>query len=111
MNKLSSTGNYSITLVRVTEIGPATYSLETAAHLAGVHPEMLRYYCQLGLLGEARSRPETELTFDDDALYELRRFEHYRRHHGVSRKTLRLLCGLWREVERLQTELRFLRSR
>jgi DNA-binding transcriptional MerR regulator len=103
--------NYSISLVRVTEIDPATYSLETAARLAGIHPEMLRYYCQLGLFGEARSRPEAELIFDDDALYELRRFEHYRRHHGVSRKTLRLLCGLWREVERLQTELRFLRGR
>jgi len=111
MNEPYSTGNYFMTLVRVTEIGSATYSLETAARLAGVHPEMLRYYCQLGLLGEPHSQPETELTFDDDALYELRRFEHYRRHHGVSRKTLRLLCGLWREVERLQTELRFLRSR
>jgi DNA-binding transcriptional MerR regulator len=98
-------------LIRVTEISPATYSLETAARLAGVHPEMLRYYCQLGLFGEARVQPESDLTFDDDALYELRRFEHYRRHHGVSRKTLRLLCGLWREVEQLQTELRFLRTR
>jgi DNA-binding transcriptional MerR regulator len=101
---------YSLTLVRVTTVGPATYSLEAAARLAGVHPEMLRYYCRLSLFGEARARPETELIFDDDALYELRRFEHYRRHHGVNRKTLRLICGLWREIERLQTELRFLRG-
>jgi len=110
MSTQISTGNYTLTLVRVTETGLATYSLEAAAQLADVHPEMLRYYCQLGLFGEARTRPETELIFDDDALYELRRFEHYRRHHGVSRKTLRLLCGLWREVERLQNELRFLRN-
>ena len=102
--------NYSLTLVTVTETGPAIYSLEDAARLAGVHPEMLRYYCRLGLFGAARARPETELIFDDDALYELRRFEHYRRHHGVNRKTLRLICELWREVERLQTELRFLRG-
>jgi DNA-binding transcriptional MerR regulator len=103
-------GDYSLTLVRVTEVSPATYSLEDAARLAGVHPELLRYYCRIGLLGEARAQPGVELVFDDDALYELRRFEHYRRHHGVDRKTLRLICGLWREVERLQTELRFLRG-
>jgi DNA-binding transcriptional MerR regulator len=106
----TATGNYLVKLVNVTEIGPTTYSLEAAAQLAEVHPEMLRYYCQLGLFGETRAQPGDELFFDDNALYELRRFEHFRRHHGVNRKTLRLLCGLWREVERLQTELRFLRS-
>ena len=104
-------GRYFLTLVSVTEAEPATYSLEDAARLAGVHPEKLRYYCQLGLFGEARARPEAELVFDDDTLYEMRRFEHYRRHHGVNRQTLRLICDLWREVERLEAELRFLRSR
>lgn len=110
MNTPTSTGNYLLTLVSVTEIRPGAYSLEAAAQLAEVHPEMLRYYCQLGLFGEARAQPGAELFFDDNALYELRRFEHFRRHHGVNRKTLRLLCGLWREVEHLQTELRFLRG-
>ncbi len=90
---------------------PAVYSLEDAAALAGVHPQMLRHYCRLGLFGVARAQPDIELVFDDDALYELRRFEHYRQKQGVNRKTLRLLCGLWREIERLQTELRFLRGR
>ena len=104
------TERFSLALVRVTEAGPATYSLETAARLAGVHPEMLRYYCRLGLLGEARTAPAAELIFDDDALYELRRFEHYRRHHGLNRKTLRLISELWRQVERLETEVRFLRG-
>jgi DNA-binding transcriptional MerR regulator len=103
--------NYFLMLVNVTEAEPMTYSLEDAARLARVHPEMLRYYCQLGLFGEARARPEIDLVFDDDALYELRRFEHYRRRHGVNRQTLRLICDLWRDVERLEAELRFLRGR
>ena len=110
MNENAVSESYSLTLVRVAEAGPATYSLEAAARLADVHPEMLRYYCRLGLFGAERARPEAELIFDDDALYELRRFEHYRRHHGVDRKTLRLICGLRREVERLQSEVRFLRG-
>jgi len=88
----------------------ATYWLEEAARLADLHPEMLRYYCRLGLCGEARAQPGAELVFDDDALFELRRFEDYRRHHSVDRKTLRLICGLKREVERLRAEVRFLRG-
>ena len=111
MSKPVFSNSHFLMLIGVTEAGPAVYSLEDAARLAGVHPEMLRYYCQLGLFGEARARPEAELVFDDDALYELRRFEHYRRHHGVNRQTLRLICELWRDVERLEAELRFLRSR
>ncbi len=109
MNELVFAADYSITLVRAIEASPMSYSLEAAARLAGVHPEMLRYYCRLGILGEARARPGTALIFDDDALYELRRFEDYRRHHKVDRKTVRLICGLSREVERLQAEVRFLR--
>jgi DNA-binding transcriptional MerR regulator len=97
-------------VIRVTEAGPATYSIEDAARLGGVHPEMLRYYCRLGLFGEERARSDDEPVFDDDSLYELRRFEQYRRHHGVDRRTLRLICGLQREVERLRGQLRFLRE-
>jgi len=110
MSEPAFSEKYSLTLVRVIATGPATYSLEAAARLSGVHPEMLRYYCRLGLFGEARAQPGTELVFDDDTLFELRRIEHYRRHHGVNRKTLRLICSLWREIERLQTELRFRRG-
>lgn len=103
--------NYSLVLLGVAEAAPATYSLETAARFAGVHPELLRYYCRLGLFGAARAGPDPEPIFDDNALYELRRFEDYRRHHRVDRQTLRLICGLSREVERLQAEVRFLRGR
>jgi len=110
MNEPAVSEQYSLMVIHVTESGPATYSMEDAARLGGVHPEMLRYYCRLGLFGEERARPEVELVFDDDSLYELSRVEQYRRHHGVDRKTLRLICGLQREVERLEAELRFLRG-
>ena len=102
----------TLTLVWVREAGPATYSLESAARLGGVHPEMLRHYCRLGLFGDAPSLQgsDAEPVFDDNTLYELRRFEHYRRHHGVHRRTLRLLSSLWRELDQLHTELRLLRN-
>ena len=86
------------------------YSLDTAARLTGVHPEMLRYYCSLGLLGADRTDAESAPAFDDNALYEIRRIEHCRREHGISLRALPLICGLWREVEQLHTELRFYRG-
>lgn len=102
--------NPVVTLVCVPPSAPMLYSLPTAAHLTGVHPEMLRHFCRLGLLGETRAATAVEPTFDDDALYEVRRIEHCRRHHGVSLRALPLLCDLWHEVERLQQELRFVRG-
>jgi DNA-binding transcriptional MerR regulator len=110
MSASNASGKYALTVVSVTRSRAARYSLEEAARLADMRPEMLRYYCELGLFGEARARAKGVPTFDDDALYELRRFEHYRRFHGVNRRTLRLLCDLWREVDRLRAELRFRRG-
>lgn len=102
--------NPTLTLVCVPSGAPAIYSLATAAHLTGVHPEMLRYYCQFGLLGAQRTATESEPIFDDNALFEARRIDQYRQHHGVNLRAMPLLCELWREVERLQTEVRFLRG-
>ena len=102
--------NPTLTLVCLPAGAPALYSLDTAAHLAGVRPAELRHYCQLGLFGPARARADREPTFDDTALYELRRIEHHRRHFGVNRQTLPLLCDLWHEIDRLQAEVRFLRD-
>ncbi|AKC81678.1 hypothetical protein IMCC26134_00800 [Verrucomicrobia bacterium IMCC26134] len=90
---------------------PATYSLSVAATQCGVHPALVLHYCRIGLLGPALAQPDGEPVFNDDTLFELRRVEHYRRHHGIERRTLRLLCSLWHDVDRLETELRILRAR
>ena len=97
-------------LITIREVALAIYLLEIAVWLAGVHPEMLRYYCRIGIIGEARGEADAEPVFDDGGVCELRRFEHYRRQHGLNRRTLRLIFELRREVERLQAELRFLRG-
>lgn len=102
--------NPTLTITCVPASAPALYSLSTAAHLTGVHPELLRHYCQLGLVGGPRAEAEYEPTFDDNALFEVRRIEHFQRDLGVNRQALPLICGLLREVDRLQTEIRFLRG-
>ncbi len=98
----------TLTLIRVISGSRPGVSLATAAHLTGVHPAMLLYYGRLGLLGPGHLDGESEATFDGDALEEVRRIEHYRRHLGVHRRALPLVCALQRESVRLRIELRFL---
>jgi DNA-binding transcriptional MerR regulator len=100
----------SLTIVCVPAGASALYSLAAAARLTGVHVEMLRYYCRLGLIDALQDDRESEPVFDENALSEVRRIEHYRRHLGVNRRALPLLCELWREGERQKIELRFLRA-
>jgi len=102
--------NPTLTLVCMAPGAPALFSIDFAAELTGVHPEMLRYYCRLGLLGKDRARMDGEPTLDEDALQEVRRIEHYRRHLGVSRRALPLICALQREAERQEIEIYFLRG-
>jgi hypothetical protein len=101
--------NPTLTLVCVPPEAPAFFSLDVTADLTGVHPEMLRYYCRLGLLGGDRAEIEQEPTFDVNALDQVRRIEHYRRHLAVSRRALPLICELRREAERRHIEIHFLR--
>lgn len=101
--------NPALALVCIPVDAPVRFSLETAADLTGVHPEMLRYYCRRGLLGPHRAEREREPTFDEEAIHEVRRIEHYRRHLAVSRQALPLVCELRREAERQHIEIHFLR--
>ena len=97
-------------LVCVAAQTPALFSLRAAADLTGVHPEMLRYYCRLGLLGADRADMEREATFNEEAIHEVRRIKHYRRHLAVNRRALPLICELRREAERQHIAIHFLRS-
>jgi hypothetical protein len=110
MSRFVFSENRSVTLVSLPAGARAAYSLETAAEIAGVHPELARYYWNQGLFGPAREREGAEPVFDDDTLYELRRIEHYRKHLGVSRRALPLLARLLRDVARLEAEIRFLKE-
>jgi DNA-binding transcriptional MerR regulator len=99
--------NHSIVLTRSAPAARSTYSIEDAAKVADVHPELVRYYCRIGLFGPSRAESDSDPVFDDDAIYELRRIEHYRRHYGVNRNALPLISSLLREVARLEAEVRF----
>ncbi len=102
---------HGLVLVRSSEEERTFYSLAVASQLTGVDSAMLLHYCQTGLLGEARRAVGVESAFDDDAIYEVRRIEYFRQHHGVNLSALPLVCNLSREIERLHADLRMLRAR
>jgi DNA-binding transcriptional MerR regulator len=98
-------------LVRSRSEAAGEYSLATAAKLAGVHEDLVRHYCRIGLLGDTRQTATSEPVFDDQAIYEIRRIEHFRKHHAVNLRALPLVYRLTNEIERLSAELRTLRGR
>lgn len=102
--------NPTLALVCVSVDTPVLCSLDEAACITGVHQEMLRYYCRLGLIDGLHGLTEAELFFDEDALREIHHIGHYRRHLGVGRRGLPLICELRRQGELLQIDLPFLRS-
>lgn len=109
MSKASPSRKRRVSVVRFIRAGRSSYTLEVVAEIAGVPAEQAMNYWKQGLFGSrpaAGARP----VFDDDALYELRRIEHYRRHYGVSRRALPLISRLLREVARLEAEVRFLQG-
>ena len=84
-------------------------SLASLSACTGVHPDLLKYYCRIGLL-DGHSVPSGDAQmFDDEAVDEVRRIEHYRRDLGVTRDGLPLVCQLWHQSQRQQIELFFLR--
>ena len=101
--------NPTLTLVALPVDAPVWFSLESAARLTGVHPEMLRYYCRAGLVDSLHGFADGEPGFEEAALQEVRRIEHYRRHLAVSRRALPLVCELRRNAEKQHIEIQFLR--
>jgi len=101
--------NPTLTLICVPDNTPARFSLEAAASLTDVHPDLFRYYWRAGLIENLPGQAEAGLFFGAGALQEVRRIEHYRRHLDVNRRALPLICELRREADRQQVEIQFLR--
>ena len=86
------------------------YSLDAAAHLAGVPRRSVLIYCRAGLVRPVVQPPYGVLEFTEEAIYTVRRIEHLRTVHGLDVAWLKTMFDLLDEVERLRAELRFLRK-
>ncbi|MBI5686467.1 MAG: MerR family transcriptional regulator [Verrucomicrobia bacterium] len=86
------------------------YSLDAAAHLAGVPRRSILIYCRAGLVQPVFQPPYEVMEFTEEAIHTIRRIEHLRAVHGVGLAWLKAMFDLLDEVEHLRAELRFLRK-
>ncbi len=84
------------------------YSLEAVVSLTGVSRRSILVYCKSGLI-QPSFRGEDELSFDEEAIYRIRRVEHLRTVHGVNLAGIRMIFELTNELRRLESEMRFFR--
>lgn len=86
------------------------YSLDAAAHLAGVSRRSILIYCRAGLVRPIIQPPHGVMEFTEEAIHTLRQIEHLRSVHDIDLAMLKTMFDLLDEVERLRAELRFLRN-
>ena len=86
------------------------YSLDAAAHLAGVPRRSILIYCRAGLVRPVLQPPYEVMEFTEEAIHTIRQIEHLRAVHGVGLTWLKAMFDLLDEVEHLRAELRFLRN-
>lgn len=87
------------------------YPLDVAAHLAGVPRRSLLVYCRCGLVRPVFQPPYGMMVFTEEAIHTARRMEHMRTTHAMDLPMLKTVFDLIDEVDRLRSELRFLRNR
>lgn len=86
------------------------YSLDATAHLADVSRRSILIYCREGLVQPIFQAPHGIMVFTEEMIYTVRRIEHMRQVHGVDVALIKTIFDLLHEVERLRSEVRFLRS-
>jgi len=89
----------------------ALYSLEAAAHLAGVSRRSILVCCRAGLVRPVFLPPHEVMAFTEEAIHTVRRVEQLRTVHGCDLASIKTMFALLDEVERLRAELRFWRDR
>lgn len=87
------------------------YSLDAAAHLAGVPRRSILIYCRAGLVQPVLQPPYGVMTFTEEAIHTVRRIEYMRAIYGIADVSwIKTMFDLLDEVERLRAEVRFLRN-
>jgi DNA-binding transcriptional MerR regulator len=86
------------------------YSLDATAHLSGVSRRSILIYYRTGLIQPVFQPPYGVMKFTEEAIYTIRQIDRLRSVHGLDLTWLKTMFDLCNEVERLRTEVRFLRK-
>ena len=88
----------------------AVYPIEAVAHLVSTTRRTILIYCKYGLLTPVINPADNGYYFDDEGIRMLRQIESLRPICGNNLEAVRLIMELKEQVERLQSEIRFLRQ-
>ena len=99
------------TLVVVSEDPECQFSLERAAELSGMHPEMILEFTRAEIVHTIGEDPDGAPRFDESEIVRLRQIEHLRADEGVSLRLIRYILALLDRLETAEHELHLLRER
>ena len=95
--------------IQVFEPNPdAVYTIDLTARLAAVPRHTILVYCKHGLVKPMLDE-QGAYFFNDDTIRVLRQVEHLRVNCGLNLAGIKVALDLLNEVERLHSEIRFLR--
>ena len=101
------TNGYSLQLF---EPAPdALYTIDALAEIVDVPRRTILVYCSQGLVSPVTDPAEAGYRFNNDALRAIRSIEALRKTFNTNLSGIRMILDLMREVERLRSELRWLR--
>ena len=89
---------------------PEQLTLDSLAACAGVHPALIEYFVEYGLL-EPSARTGTQLLFDTACIARLRTIERLRRDLGANLAGIAVILDLLERLTALQRELEQWRRR
>ena len=86
------------------------YTIEMTAHLVDVPRHTILLYCKHGLVSPVVDPACGGYYFNDEAIRVLRRVEYLRTSCGVNLPGIKMILELMNKVERLESEVSFLRQ-
>ena len=86
------------------------YTIEMTAHLVDVPRHTILLYCKYGLVSPVVDPACGGYFFNDEAIRVLRRVEYLRTNCGVNLAGIKMILDLMNRVERLESEVSFLRQ-
>ncbi len=98
------------TLVVVSENPECRFSLERAAELSGMHPEMILEFTRAEVVHTVGEDPDGSPHFDETEIVRLRQIECLRGDEGVSLRTIRHILALLDRLDAAEREARLLRE-
>jgi DNA-binding transcriptional MerR regulator len=86
------------------------YTIEKVEKITRISKDQIVLYYQHGLVSPVRAT-KREILFDEEAIHKLRQISFLLSEYGINHQGLRQFVSLMDEVERLRTEVRFLRQK